>query len=132
MAVTATPIFIQTPKVACASIATANTNRDGTGTIGTVYTAGANGSKIDRVQVCAAGTTTAGVIRIFIYDGSTYFLHSEHLVPAITPSATVAAYMLTIDYSQAGNGLYLPSGYSLRASTHNAETFKLCAFGGDY
>lgn len=132
MAVTATPIFIQTPKVACVSIATANTNRDGTGTIGTLYTAGSNGSKIDRVQVTAAGTTTAGVIRMFIYDGSTYYLLSEHLVSAITPSSTVAAFMLNIDYSQAGNGMYLPTGYSLRASTHNAETFKLCAFGGDY
>jgi len=132
MAVTATPIFIQTPKVALQSIATANTNRDGTGTIGAVYTAGSNGSKIDHIDICAAGPTTAGVVRLYIYDGSTYFLWKEILVGAITPSATIAAYMATVDCSIAGNSLYLPSGYSLRASTHNAETFKVIAVGGDF
>ena len=132
MAVTNTPIFIQTPKASCVSIAAADTSRTTPTNFGTLYTAGANGSKIDRVQVTAAGNTTAGVIRVFVFDGTNYFLHSEHLVTAITPSTTVAAFMLNIDYSQPSNEMFLPSGYSLRVSTNNAETFKVCAFGGDY
>lgn len=132
MAVTNTPIFIQAPRAAAASIATANTNRDGTGTIGTVFTAGANGSKIDHIDICAAGTTTAGVVRLYLYDGSTYYLWKEILIAAITPSATIAAAMVALDCSVPGNSLYLASGWSLRASTHNAETFKVIAMGGDY
>ena len=39
MAVTATPIFAQALRAGLVSISTANTNRDGTGTIATVITA---------------------------------------------------------------------------------------------
>lgn len=132
MAVTATPIHIQGPRAASASIATANTNRDGTGTIGTVFTAGSNGSKIDHIKITAAGTTTAGVVRLYLYDGSTYYLYDEVLVAAITPSATIAAWTYNYDTSQPSTSLYLASGWSLRASTHNAETFKVSCVGGDY
>lgn len=131
MAVTATPIFSQALRLAATSIATANTNRDGSGTIGPVFTAGANGSIVDHVDISAAGTTTAGVVRLFLYDGSTYYLWREILVGFITPSTTVAAFFYSLDCSQRSSALYLPSGWSLRASTHNAETFKVAAFGSD-
>jgi hypothetical protein len=128
----AAPIFTATPKCAIAQIATANTNRDGTGTIGTVYTAGASGSKIERVRICAAGTTTSGVIRLFIHDGTNYRLYEEILVTAITPGATTEAYSADLDLSQSNSILVMPTGYSLRASTHNAETFNVFAIGADY
>jgi hypothetical protein len=124
-----TPIFPLTAQAACVNISTANTNRDGTGTIGTVLTAGSNGTRIDRVVIQATATTTAGVVRLFIYTGSTYFLLSETLVSAITPSATVRAFSTTLVFDR---GLILPSGYSLRASTHNAESFNVIAIAGDY
>lgn len=132
MAVTASPIFVQTPKCAVGSLATANTNRDGSGTIPTLYTAGTNGSRIDHVDIQAYGTTTAGVIRLYIHDGSTAFLWKEILVTATTPSTTVAAWSYTLDCSQPQNICFLPNGYSLRASTHNAENFRVMSFGGDY
>lgn len=132
MPVTATPIFVQTPRVAVAAISTANTNRDGSGTIGTILTAGANGTQVDHIDITATGATTAGVVRLFIHNGSTAFLWKEVLVGAITPSTTVAVFQQTVDCSAAGNALFLPSGFSLRASTHNAETFNVAAVGGDY
>jgi hypothetical protein len=132
MAVTATPIFIQTPRAAVGQISTANTNRDGTGTIGTIWTAGANGSLITGIDIQATGTTTAGVVRLFIHDGTNARLWREVLVSAITPSTTVAAYRATLDLSTEGTALWLSTGYSLRASTHNAETFNVTARGGDF
>jgi hypothetical protein len=132
MAVTATPIFVQTPKVAIGSLATANTNRDGSGTIATVYTAGSNGSRIEHVDIAAYGTTTAGVVRLYIHDGSTAHLWKEILVTAITPSATIAVWSNRVDCSGPSAVLFLQSGYSLRASTHNAENFRVTAVGGDY
>lgn len=132
MAVTATPIFIQAPRVAIGSLATANTNRDGSGTLETIWTAGTNGSRIDHIDIAAYGTVTLGVIRLYIHNGATAFLWKEILVTATTPSTSIAVWSASVDCSQAHNSLVLPSGYSLRASTHNAENFRVAAFGGDY
>lgn len=133
MAVTATPIFVQTPKSWTASLATANTGRDGSGTIVTVVTAGTNGSKIDHIDIVAYGTTTAGVIRLYISDGTTVALWKEVLVTAITPSATIAVWSTSVDCSQPQNSLVLTATtYLLRASTHNTENFRVVAVGGDF
>lgn len=132
MAVTATPIFLQTPKCWYAQVSTANTARDGTGTIATVVTGGTNGSKIDRIFVFGVGTVTAGVVRLFISDGSTTRLYYEIMVSAITPSASVQGWFGSLDCSLPGNEIIIPNGYTLKASTHNAETFNVFAFGGDF
>lgn len=131
MAVTATPIFGQALGSETVAISTANTNRDGTGQILTVMTAGTNGTCIDNIQITAVGTTTAGVVRLYKHNGSTAFLWKEILVGAITPSTTVTTFMRRIDCSLPANACYLPAGWSLRASTHNAETFNVHAEGYD-
>ncbi len=118
-----TPAFAATPATAVVQISTANTNRDGTGTIGTVLTAGSSGTRVDQVDITATGTTTAGVVRLFIHDGSNARLWREVLVTATTPSTTVAVW----SQSLTDLGLILKNGYSLRASTHNAETFNVAA-----
>lgn len=131
MAVTSTPIFSQAVRHAPVTISTANTNRDGSGTIGTVLSAGSNGTVIDHIDITAVGTTTAGVVRLYVHNGSSAFLWKEILVTAITPSTSIAAWSHHVDCSQRGNALYLPSGSSLRASTHNAESFNVHGFGSD-
>lgn len=132
MAVTATPIHVQTPRSEVVQVSTANTNRDGTGTLSSAVNAGSNGSKVQRIDISATGTTTAGVVRLFVYDGSAYRLWREILVSAITPSASIAAYFNSIDCSRRENALYLANGRSLKASTHNAETFNVTVILGDY
>jgi hypothetical protein len=127
-----TPQFASTARCAVAQVSAANTNRDGTGTIATIFTAGSSGSRLERIRVQAAGTTTAGVVRLFIHDGSNARLFAEALVSAITPSTTVQAWSVDIDLSFNGGAVLLPNGYSLRASTHNAETFNIFAIGGDF
>lgn len=125
------PIFVLTPHIGAVSISTANTNRDGTGTIGTCFTAGANGSRINRVTVKSNETPGAGMVRLYLHDGSSYYLWKESKVTAITPSATVKTFEEIIPL-QGENALVLPSGWSLRASTHLADTFLVIAEGGDY
>lgn len=129
-----TPQYAATPKVGLGQVSVANTNRDGTGTIATVFTAGASGSRIDRVNIQAVGTTTAGMIRLFIHDGVNARLYHEEPIGAMTPSATVAAAFATCDPITYPTKfpLVLPSGYSLRASTEKAETFNVIAMGGDF
>lgn len=111
--------YASTPRAAVGQVSTANTNRDGTGTIVTVFTAGASGSRIDDIVVTATGTTTAGMVRLFVHDGTNARLWQEVPVTAVTPSGTVAAFTASL----LNQALILPNGWSLRASTHNAETF---------
>lgn len=127
------PQFVSTPKTAAVAITTANTNRDGTGTIGTVFTAGTNGSRIDKIIICAKSTTTAGNIRFYIHDGSNYFLFKEVPVIAITPAATVPSFSAVLSQEiETTLPLIIPNGYSLRASTEKAEPFNIIAIGGDF
>ncbi|CAB4158630.1 hypothetical protein UFOVP708_14 [uncultured Caudovirales phage] len=127
------PQFAATPKIGIATVATPNTNRDGTGTIGTVLTAGASGTRIRRIEVQATGNTTAGMARLFIHDGTTAHLYLEVPISAATPSGTVQAFAWNITESTSPDQLplTLPTGHSLRASTHNAEAFKVIAEGAD-
>jgi len=121
--------YASTVKTAVAQISTANTARDGTGTLVTLFTAGASGSRVDDLTISATGTTTAGMLRLFVHDGTSAFLLRELPVSAVTPSATVAAFTTSLY----GLSLVLATGYSLRASTHNAETFVACVTrAGDF
>lgn len=100
-------------------VSAANTNRDGTGTIVDLVTGVTNGTKVENVEITATGVTTAGMVRLYLYDGTNTRLLKEVAVTAITPSATVKAF--TDTYSP--GKCFLATGQKLQASTHNAEAF---------
>jgi hypothetical protein len=121
--------YASTVQNAQAQVSTANTNRNGTGTLATVMTGATNGTRIDDIYIVATGTTTAGVVRLFISDGTNIRLWQEILVSAVTPSTTVAVW----SYTLLNQALLLESGWSLQASTNNAETFNiLVTRAGDF
>jgi hypothetical protein len=126
--------YASVPKVGVGQISTANTTRDGTGTIGTVFTAGTNGSRIDMIDVQATATTTAGMVRLFVHNGTNAILLGELPVVAVTPSGTSPAFTMQLNTNTMSQLLpiVLPTGWSLRASTNNAEAFNVIAFGGDF
>ena len=128
------PSYAATPRCAIGQVSTANTARDGTGTIATIFTAGASGSRIDAINLKAIATTTAGMIRLFIHDGTNARLLTEVPVVAVTPSATAPAWEVQLNTNSMSQMLpiILPTGYSLRAATNNAETFNLLCVGGDF
>ena len=120
------------------SISTANTNRDGTGAVSAlaIVSNPSTGARVNKLVFTAAGATTAGMIRVYLGDSAaTPDLFREIEVPAITPSVTQAAWRGEID---------LPGGLLFREyaagtridtmsfSTHNAESFNVFAFGGQY
>lgn len=113
------PQFAASPVNAAVTISTANPNRDGTGTVGTLYTAPTNGARIDEINVKATVTTTAGIVRFWLHDGTNYYFWKEMTVPAVVPSATVASFEATLG----GLGLILQSGWSIRCATEKAERF---------
>lgn len=137
--------FSATPKIGMARITgtgAANTARDGSGTEATnifnVFSAGASGSRIDKVHVTACGTlaaNTAGMLRLFISDGTNKRLYREITLAATTPSASAVG---VNNFSSAAIdlGLILPDGHSLWATSHFADAagnqFDVIASGGDF
>lgn len=125
------PVFAATPKIWAAAVSTANTNRDGTGTIATIGTAGASGTKVERIVVKCTADAADGVVILWLYDGSTYWMFDEFDTgdPA-AGSTTVASFREERAYAD----LVLPSGWSLRAQNTvalTAGTFSVLAFGAD-
>jgi hypothetical protein len=139
--------YTKNARQASVAISTANTNRDGTGTMTILWTAPAfvdatnpGGSRIERIVVQATGTTTAGMVRIFVSNDATAntaantFLYEEVPVTAATPSTTVQAYstvLQAVTY-QTLFPIMIGPGCTLRVSTANAESFVVTAMGGDY
>ena len=119
--------FFSTPRTAVAQLTTGNTARDGSGTPVAVITGAANGTRIDDIEIthAGAGASSAGVIRLFLSGdgGTTNRLLREIMVTAITPSTSTAGWSHRIT----DLGLILASAsWSLRATTHNTDTFNVC------
>lgn len=126
------PSFASTPRVAAGLLTTADTNYTAPSTAPvTIFTGAATvGSKIEEVVIQGVATTVAGVVNLFVYDGTTYHLVDQVLVTAVTSSTTAVAFRARRQYQN----LLLPSSsHSLRATTTVAQTgIKVIAFGADF
>jgi len=160
MAVTATPVFTQTPNVGAlnAILSTAMTNTkafDGTQATGTamvlVFTAGADGSRIDQVMCrlsstnagTASGTSSATVVRFWINNGSANTTATNNIflgevaVPATSVTALGTTQLTTYPLTLPLNGLNIPASYQIYAGTTvavggTAIAIAVSAFGGNY
>lgn len=139
------PLFALTPNISGSSadgdggtagpIKTANTAMDGTGTVNTVYTAGANGSYVKKIRFRATGTNVASVGRVFLNNGSTnatiannHFI-AEASLPATTANAAGALALIDLDLF-----IFLPASWRVYATIGTsvaAGWFATCE-GGDY
>jgi hypothetical protein len=124
----ANPAFAATPRIGMGQVTAANTNRDGTGTIATILTGVAAGTRINEIVIEATATTTAGMVRLYLHDGTNARLFDEFVVVAITPAAATAAFRATKTYD---NLVLASASWSIRASTHNTETFNVIVLGAD-
>ena len=130
------PAFASTPRAASALLGAVETDLQVPTTTSTVFTAGASGSKVEEIVVQASkatgliATTVAGLVYIFLHDGTTYHLFDTITVTAITASATVPGFRGSNRYAN----LFLPSGWSVRMSqshTTNASILKATVLGAD-
>lgn len=125
------PKYPQTLRSEDVVVSTANTNRDGTGTLASAFTGASTGSVVRRCRIAATGTTTDGMLRVYVYDGTNNRLIEEIPVPARAPGATIRTW--TFLWTPSGGEVFLPSAsYILKISTHNAETFHVTTEGMDY
>jgi hypothetical protein len=139
MAANIDPIFTLIPNCPGVAIAAANTARDGSGALVTLFTAGLNGSLLSKITFTSAQATPAAsalkVMRIFITDaaGANPMLRGEILLPTVTPSATVIGAAATFTFT---DGLVLKSGQIVKVSQSVygsvADLTHAFAEGGDY
>jgi len=139
MAANTQPIFTLTPNAATATIVAANTARDGSGTLVTLFTAGTNGSRLDFVVFTSsqttAGASSARVQRIFLTDntGANPRLIAEVVLPAVTASATAIGATATVTFT---NGLVIASGQIVKVTqsvyASAADNTDCLARGGNY
>ena len=131
------PIFTLVPETQWGpnAITTANTAKDGTGTVLTVFTAGAEGSYVQRVRFRPSGTSAQTVARLFINNGSTNttaannILFDEITLTAISLSENTAQPSFEIPLNFA-----IPAGYKLNITigTSVAAGWYVSTVGGDY
>ena len=127
--------YASTPVFGSANLTTADTSLTAPTTVSTILTAGASGTRIDYIDIQGVATTVAGLINLFVFDGTNYILWQQVPVQAVTSSTTAPAFTLAL--SSNGNAnimpLNLPTGYSLRAATSVAQTgVRITAYGGNY
>jgi hypothetical protein len=136
MAANTNPIYSLTPQsLTGKTIATANTAVDGTGTVVTLFTAGADGGRVEKVRARALGTNVASVLRVFINNGSSNTVAANNVLwdELTLPSTTISQVAQLLNQEIVLN-LTLPAGYTIFCTigTTVAAGYALCAIGGSY
>ncbi len=122
-----------------AILTAANTAKDGTGSVATVFTGNAAGNNagnfVQRLVARALGTNAATVLRVFINNGASNatapnnILFAEMSLPAVMLSETAAQadYVLPLNFA-------LPPGFRITCTlgTTVAAGYYLSVFGGKY
>jgi hypothetical protein len=139
------PIFTLAPDIQWGSadgnggtagpLKTANTAVDGTGTVLTVFTAGANGSYVSQLIIRPVGTNVATVMRVFINNGSTNGTiannseFTEVTLPATAANAAAALQGIAVPLN-----FGLPAGYKINVTlgTTVVGGYMPMVQGGDY
>ena len=116
---------------------TANTAQDGSGTLVKAFTAGTNGSYVQKIRFRPVGSPAATVCRVFISSSSSTsatntWLYDEITLPAVTLSQTAASSVFELPLNIALDPsflLYVTFG----TSTGSAGTgYSIVTIAGDY
>lgn len=132
------PIYPGGPQIewAPAFVTAANTAKDGTGTVGTVFTADATyGSYLKELKFRAVGSNVQTVARVFMNNGSSNAVAANN---SLIGEITLAATTLTETQNQSdfvlGLDLPIPKGYKINVAlgTAVAAGYQVTGIGGSY
>lgn len=124
------PSFLSTARYAAVNVSTANTAIDGTGTITSLLTGVAAGTRVLEIDVQCAATSAAALVNIFISadSGTTWRLFDQITVSAATASNTVKANRNFVSYTN----LILPgTTFVLGVTTSISQSTNVIVLGGD-
>lgn len=126
-----TPAFAVTPRIGTAILTVAETNYTNLTNFQTLLTGASTGSRVAEVVAKAAGTTAAGIVRLYVHDAPTT---TNVLIDEYTIAAAAGAGNTTVStrVSTLYNNLVLPStAHSLRVTTTIAQPIHVSAYGAD-
>lgn len=130
--------YAATPQIGTVNLAaTADSVLTGTPTTvsAAIITGATNGTRITKIVIknTTVGAAAAGIVRLWLFDGTNYRLLYEVLMPATTSSATVSSYGIVLN--EISNldllPLVLKTGHSIKASISVAQTASISIFGAD-
>ena len=131
------PIFSKIARVEWAGgITAANTAKDGTGTVDTVFTADAtNGSYLQKLGVRPRGSNVASVLRVFLNNGSSNATAANNvLIAEVSLPATTLSEVAALSGNEVALNIPVPPGYRVNVTlgTAVAGGYAVTGFGGDY
>jgi hypothetical protein len=132
------PIYSKTGKAAwtAPALTAANTAKDGTGTVTTVFTADAtNGSYLQKLIVRPSGTNVASVLRLFLNNGGVNATPANNaLFAEVGLVATTSTEVAAQSGFEVPVNMALPPGYRITATlgTAVAGGYMVIGVGGDY
>lgn len=130
------PLFTAVGKTGWATMTAANTAKDGTGTVGTIFTADAtNGGYVQKIIGRPLGTNVASVARIFLNNGLTNATAANNtLIAEIGLQATTVSEVAAQTGVELNLNIPIPPGYRLMVAlgTAQAAGWAFTAIGGDY
>jgi hypothetical protein len=130
------PIYSIAPNVGFTdALLTANTAKDGTGTVNLIFTAGANGAFLQKIKVRPKGTNTATVLRLFLNNGSTPTTATNNMLyEELTLPLTTNTEVASIVGNEIPMNMALPPGWRVYVTigTTVAGGYAITASGGDY
>lgn len=122
------PAFAVTPRLASVSVGTQDTSLTAPTNVGTLITGVTAGTRVTEIAAKCASGFAASVVRVFLYDGTNYYLFDELVFTAVASSNTAASGRVTATY----NNLILPSSsWSVRVTTTIAQTMHVTAMAAD-
>jgi len=124
------PAFVSTARLTVASLSAANTNLDGSGTITSLISGVAAGTRVLEIDAQCSATSAAALVNLFIStdSGSTWKLFDQIAITAATVSNTVKGNRNTATYQN----LILPgTAYSIGCTTTIAQATQVYALAGD-
>ena len=122
-----------------AILTAANTAKDGTGTVATVFTGNAIGNNagnfVQKLVARALGSNVATVLRVFINNGATNAtaLNNSLLAEITLPATTLSEIAAQTDYVLPLN-FAIPAGFKVNCTigTAVAAGYALTIIGGEY
>lgn len=135
MSANTAPIFTLTPQSPTVQLTTGQSTQDNPGSnFSDVLTAGANGTRVDRVVITSTGTSVAALVNLFIHDGTNARLIKQIAVTVAVGNTTTPVYTAEWVRTDGLPLVVLPSGFKLRATVTVTQTnaLNVTAFAGDY
>ena len=123
--------FYSTPVIASGIVpGTLDTSLTAPTNVTTIATGAASGTMFPEVVFIGLGTTVAGRVNLFLFDGTTYRFYDQMMIFAVTPSTTLEVFRQKATY----DNLILPNAsWTLVATVMdagNVSLIRVTAIGG--